>query len=147
MRPAGMRFAAVAEGYFREVEKVAAMKPTILGHIDLITKLNSGNKFFDEEAPRYQAAALKALHRTDPEATVLEINTGGMARGYRECPYPAQFLLEEWRAMGGRVIVSSDAHTAGGIVFGYDLAIKRAKDAGFDHSVLLTLSGFVDCPL
>ena len=138
---------AVAEGYFREIQKVAAMKPTILGHMDLITKLNAGNRFFDEEAPRYQTAALEALHTADPAATVLEINTGGMARGYREAPYPALFLLKEWRAMGGRIILTSDAHNAAGILYGYDIAAALAKTAGFNHSVVLTGAGFEECPL
>ena len=138
---------AVAEGYFREIQKVAAMKPTILGHIDLITKLNAGNKFFDEEAPRYKAAALEALHAVDPAATVLEINTGGMARGYRDAPYPALFLLKAWRNMGGRIILTSDAHNASGILYGYDVAAALAKAAGFDSSVLLTSKGFEECPL
>ena len=138
---------AVAEGYFREVERVAAMKPTILGHMDLITKLNAGNKFFDEDAPRYKAAALNALHAVDPRATVLEINTGGMARGYRTAPYPAQFLLKEWRDMGGDIIMTSDAHTASGLLYGYDQAIQWAKAAGFARSVLLTSDGFVECTL
>lgn len=70
---------AVAEGYFREAARVAAMRPTILGHLDLITKLNAGNRFFDEASPRYRAAALEALHAADPDATLLEINTGGVA--------------------------------------------------------------------
>lgn len=92
---------AMTEGYFRVVGAVAEKRPTILGHIDLITKLNAGNRFFDEESPRYRAAALEALHRTDPNGTLLEINTGGVARGYRTAPYPALFLLREWRAVGG----------------------------------------------
>lgn len=138
---------AVAEGYFQSVEQMAARKPTILGHFDLITKLNGGNRFFDEEAPRYKAAALRALHTVDPAATVLEINTGGMARGYRSAPYPALFLLREWKNMGGRVILTSDAHTADGILYGYDDSAALAKAAGFDRSVILTMRGFVDCPL
>ena len=76
----------MAEGYFQEVMRVAVRKPTILGHLDLITKLNRGNRFFDESAPRYQKAALEALHAVDPCVTLLEINTGGMARGYRDAP-------------------------------------------------------------
>lgn len=138
---------AVAEGYFREVETVAAMKPTILGHMDLITKLNAGNKFFDEEAHRYKAAALQALHKVDPAATVLEINTGGMARGYRNTPYPALFLLKEWHRMGGRIILTADAHTTTGILYGYDVAAAAAKAAGFDRAVILTSTGFVECPI
>ena len=138
---------AVTEGYFREVRRVAAMKPTILGHMDLITKLNAGNRFFDESAPRYRSAALEALHAVDPHATVLEINTGGMARGYRNTPYPALFLLKEWRAMGGRVILTSDSHSADTILYGYGHSIDLTKAAGFDHTVVLTARGFVDCPL
>lgn len=138
---------AVAEGYFQEVRRVAAMKPTILGHMDLITKLNAGNRFFDESAPRYRRAALEALHAVDPHATVLEINTGGMARGYRNTPYPALFLLKEWRVMGGRVILTSDSHSADTILYGYGYSIDLAKTAGFDHTVVLTARGFADCPL
>ena len=47
------------EAYFAEVEKIAAKKPDILGHIDLVKKLNADGSFFDEESPRYKAAALK----------------------------------------------------------------------------------------
>lgn len=138
---------AVAEGYFAEAARVAAMKPTILGHIDLIVKLNAGNRFFDEDAPRYKRAALDALHAADPRATLLEINTGGMARGYRTAPYPALFLLKEWRAMGGRIILTADAHSADAVVYGYGQAMELARAAGFDRSVLLTLDGPVEVPL
>lgn len=138
---------AVAEGYFREAQRLAAMRPTILGHFDLITKLNAGNRFFDEAAPRYRAAALDALHAVSPRDTVLEINTGGMARGYRTSPYPALFLLKEWKMLGGRVILTSDAHAASDILYGYDRASAWAAAAGFDRCVVLTMNGFADCPL
>ena len=138
---------AVAEGYFREVSRVAAMRPTILGHIDLITKLNAGNRFFDESASRYKHAALAALYAADPKATLLEINTGGMARGYRDAPYPALFLLREWRAMGGRIILTSDSHSTATIVSGYGQAAELARAAGFERSSILTRSGPVECPL
>ena len=138
---------AVAEGYFREVCRVAAKKPPILGHIDLITKLNGGSRFFDETVPRYRAAALEALHAADPAATLLEINTGGVSRGYRTEPYPALFLLEEWRRMGGRIILTSDAHSADTVVYGYGQSAALAKAAGFTKSTLLTLEGPVECAL
>ena len=41
--------------------KVAEKKPTILGQFDLIKKINGGNKFFDENDPRYTSAANSAL--------------------------------------------------------------------------------------
>lgn len=138
---------AVTEGYFREIQKVAAKKPTILGHVDLITKLNAGNRFFDETASRYKQAALEALHAVDPAATLLEINTGGMARGYRTVPYPALFLLKEWREMGGRIILTSDAHNADGVLYGYDQSAELAKAAGFREASLLTMAGERSCAL
>lgn len=138
---------AVAEGYFAQVEQVAAMKPTILGHIDLITKLNEGNRLFDETCPRYKKAALAALHAADPKETLLEINTGGVSRGYRKHPYPALFLLREWRDMGGKIIITSDSHQADTVIFGYKEAAELAKGAGFTRSTLLTLGGQVECEL
>ena len=58
---------AAVEAYFAEVEKIAAKKPDILGHIDLVKKLNADGSFFDEESPRYKAAGFTAL-------TVLTVN-------------------------------------------------------------------------
>lgn len=138
---------AVTEGYFREMARVAALRPTILGHFDLITKLNAGSALFDEDAPRYRRAALEALRTADPRSSLLEINTGGMARGYRDTPYPALFLLREWRNMGGRVILTADAHDAACLIFGYDQAAQWARAAGFDRAVLLTAAGPVEYDL
>lgn len=138
---------ALAEGYFAAVAEVAAGKPDILGHIDLITKLNGDGSLFDETDSRYRTAALGALHTVDPAATLLEINTGAMSRGYRKTPYPAPFLLEEWRRMGGQIIITADTHSAETILYAYDQAIGLAKAAGFRESVLLTRSGWVGCPL
>ena len=52
---------AVVETYFANVAAVAAKKPTILGHFDLIKKVNGSGKFFDESDPRYTAAAHKTM--------------------------------------------------------------------------------------
>ena len=138
---------AAAEAYFRSVAEVAALGPDILGHIDLVTKLNRGNALFDEEAPRYRAAALEALHHADPDKTLLEINTGAISRGCRDTPYPAAFLLREWRAMGGQVILTADAHSPEAITFGYAQAADLARAAGYRQSVLLTGRGWEPCPL
>lgn len=138
---------AMVKEYFEQVSQMAALHPTILGHMDLITKYNAGNRFFDEDSKEYKALALQALQAVDPEKTALEINTGAMARGYRKTPYPALFLLKEWKTLGGHIILTSDAHSADGILYGYDDAISFAKQAGFAKSVLLTKKGFVECPL
>jgi histidinol-phosphatase (PHP family) len=49
--------------------------------------------------------------------------------------------------MGGRIIITADAHTPEGILAKYQNAIDLAKSAGFTHTVLLTSQGSVDCPI
>lgn len=137
----------MAAYYYGEVREMARRRPTILGHMDLITKFNEDGCFLDEADPRYRAAALAALHAADPGETLLEINTGAMSRGVRTDPYPAPFLLREWRAMGGKIILTADAHSAGAIVWGYEQAAKLAREAGYERSVLLTSRGREERPL
>ena len=68
-----------------------------------------------------------------------------MARAYRDEAYPALFLLEAWREMGGRVIITSDAHRREHILFGYARAVELAKRAGFGSCAVLSLKGIRDC--
>lgn len=131
--------------YYEQLGRVAAKRPTLLGHFDGITKLNAGNCFFDQDALWYRALALDALHQADPEATLLEINTAGLLK--KGSPYPALFLLEAWRAMGGEVILTADAHGTNRITAGYREGIALAQAAGFTRSVLLTAGGRTICPL
>ena len=44
-----------------------------------------------------------------------------MARGYRDAPYPALFLLREWRSMGGQIILTSDSHSTDTLLYGLSL--------------------------
>ena len=77
--------------------KGGCLKPDILAHIDLIKKLNANGEFFDEESPRYKAAALKALQAAKANDCLLEVNTGSVYRGYRKDFYPGPWLLGECR--------------------------------------------------
>ena len=110
---------AAVEAYFAEVEKIAAKKPDILGHIDLVKKLNADGSFFDEESPRYKAAALRALQAARENDCILEVNTGGVYRGYRK-----------------------DAHDTAALTFGFDEAAAAIKAAGFTALTVLTVNGF-----
>ena len=133
---------AAVEAYFAEVEKVAALKPDILAHIDLIKKLNAEGEFFDEASPRYKAAALKALQAAKDNDCLLEVNTGGVYRGYRKDFYPGAWLLGEWQKMGGKVIITSDAHDVSSLTYGFDEAAAAIKAAGFASVEVLTANGF-----
>ena len=138
---------AVVEAYFRNVEQVVAHKPTILGHFDLIKKINGGNKFFDEDAPRYRAAAGAALEAAAAAGVVMEVNTSGVYRGYRKDFFPGEALLRRWRELGGEVVITADAHEAKALTFGYEEAAAQLKDLGYDHVQVLGKDGFVPCEL
>ena len=138
---------AVVEAYFRNVEQVVAHKPTILGHFDLIKKINGGSKFFDEDAPRYHAAAGAALEAAAAAGVVMEVNTSGVYRGYRKDFFPSEALLRRWRELGGEVVITADAHEAKALTFGYEEAAAQLKDLGYDHVQVLGKDGFAPCEL
>ena len=116
---AGDAYAAV-EDYFAGVARLGSVKPTVIGHLDLIRKHNRGGRFFDETAPRYLNAARAAIDALLPLGVPFELNTGAIFRGYRETPYPAAPLLAYLLKHGGKVLLSSDAHTPEGLCFEFD---------------------------
>lgn len=129
---------AAARAYYRSVsEMIDQIRPDIVAHYDLIAKNNGDGSLFNEVDPDYRGAALEALETARDAGCLLEINTGGMARGRINRPYPALFLLKKWREMGGRVILSSDCHDARYLAYGFDEARELAREAGFTSIVRL----------
>ena len=108
----GGDFLRMAEAYFENVKRLADMKPDIIGHIDLLTKFNEGDKYFNTHDPRYLAAAFDAIDTLLPLGAAFEINTGAISRKRRTSPYPSDEILRYIVSHGGRVIFSSDAHSA-----------------------------------
>lgn len=136
---------ALARAYYQQfVPWVRALRPEIVGHLDLVTKFNEGGRFFDEEDPRYRALALEALDTLLEDDPVLEVNTGAVSRGWRRLPYPAPFLLRRIREAGGRVTVTADAHSAGALTFGFAAALDLLREAGFGSVWELTADGWTE---
>ncbi len=59
------------------------------------------------------------------------INTGAMSRRYRTSPYPSAELLRHLNQIGGKICISSDAHSASGITLGFDMCEELAHSCGF----------------
>ena len=89
-------------------------------------------------------AAMKKLHG---QGLPFEINTGAMSRGYRTAPYPNPILLRELHAMGGRIMINSDSHSAGTIAYAFDQAEKIAYECGFRKVKVWSKDGFREIPL
>ena len=85
-----------------------------------------------------QVMVLDALRDLIETGALLEVNTGGVARGYMTEPYPAAFLLKEWKNWGGEVIINSDCHDAKLLDAGYIQAEEILLSLGYDHVVRLS---------
>lgn len=117
----GGDFYAFVEDYFQVVADVyRKTRCQIIGHFDIIGKFNRDGDLFDTNHPRYRAAARKALTALLDAPAALEVNTGAMARGYTDKPYPEPEILRTWLAAGKQAIYSSDCHRASNLLYGYD---------------------------
>ena len=56
-------------------------------------------------------------------STAATARTSTLARG----------CLTEWHKMGGKVIITSDAHDTASLTFGFDEAAEAVKAAGFSR--------------
>ena len=137
----------MVEAYFANVAKVAEKKPTILGHFDLIKKINGDGKFFDETAPRYAAAANSALMAAARNRCVLEVNTSAVYRGFRKDYFPSDAILKDWLVLSGNVVLTADAHDAKALIFGFEEAAAKLKELGYTKVQVLGKNGFTPCEL
>ena len=142
----GNSLAAVQE-YYEQLVKVAQLKPTILGHFDLIIKTNQNNVLFDEKDKAYLNLALEALDACMEQGVCFEMNTGAIWRGWRKEAYPDDVLLKRLAEKKANITITADAHEVQALTFGYDRCAKRAKAAGVQQLLVLTQKGFVECGL
>ncbi len=131
---------AMVEEFYKRVVAAAERAPAdIVAHFDLIAKLNGGNAIFDEDSVMYKEMwmdAIKRIKSMRPEL-LFEINTGGVFRGYRDYFYPRIDFLSKILECGFRIMINSDSHDISSIDFGYEDALRLAKDAGASEIFVL----------
>lgn len=121
----------MAEAYYRlHGEAIAKDRPDIIGHFDLVRKY-AGKLGLDLDSPAYRKAALNALEAVRAGCDLLEVNTGNIARGYEQIPYPAGFILDAWRGMNGRVTLTSDCHESTMLDCAFDTALALIRAHGY----------------
>lgn len=130
---------AMAQYYFALLcEHVEHVKPTIVGHFDVITKFS----LMPEDDERYRAIACNTLKRILRTCPYIEVNTGAIARGWRKMPYPGHYLLETILEEGGEVVLGSDSHHKDNLTFYFDETVELLKSVGFDHVCAFNGAGF-----
>lgn len=133
------------EEYYKQFARfIAKVKPDIIGHLDLVCKFNSGNRFFDEESKEYRTVAIDALDELLKNGIVFEVNTGAISRGYMQRPYPDAFLLKRILDKKGKIIITTDTHSTETIDYFAKEAEELVRAVGFKSICNITKNGFVE---
>ncbi|SFV54921.1 Histidinol-phosphatase [hydrothermal vent metagenome] len=118
------------QDYFDAIEAmVNSGKFDIVGHLDLIKVF----KFMPKKDIKLIAKnTLKAIKKSN---MVLEINSAGLRKPITET-YPSKDLLQKAYELNIPITFSSDAHSVEQVGFGYNEAIKMAKDIGYTKAYI-----------
>ncbi|HAA25902.1 MAG TPA: histidinol phosphatase [Ruminiclostridium sp.] len=123
--------AMVTAYYALFTEMIRKRPPDIAGHIDILKKNNAGDRFFPEKSQWYRAAVETALNEIKKQEVIVEVNTGGISRGYTTEVYPSVWILKIMREMEIPIVLNSDAHNPDWIDAYYEKALKMIKSAGY----------------
>jgi histidinol-phosphatase (PHP family) len=124
--------------YFDAVKDlVSALRPEVVGHIDLIRKFDGQNPSFSPEVYRRIDEALEAVRAV---GGVLEVNCATHRRGLGPV-YPLPPILERARSMGIGVTLGDDSHGAHDVGVGLDASMRAIAAAGYREVHYLTKPG------
>lgn len=134
---------STVEAYYTLIAEMAInYEPPIIGHLDLIKKYNKNNVLFDENESWYKTCVINCLESIKKTGSILEVNTGGMSRGYINEQYPSDFILELIKEMNIPIMINSDSHDIGSIDYKFDEMYELIRSLRFDKVSYLTKSGF-----
>ena len=121
------------KAYYELVRKmILELHPSIVGHLDLIKKNNKESLYFDENEQWYRDEVLKTLELIKKSNCILEINTGGISRGYMKFPYPSKWILIECKKLNIPLTLNADAHLPENLSTYFTETVDVLKDLGFD---------------
>ena len=107
-------------------EMASTCKFDIIGHPDLCRKFNTTAPYFDEGSSWYREQLEATAEAFAKSGKTVEINTGGISRGWIDSAYPSDAFLAILADKGVPFILSSDAHSAASL----DCAFERFAQVG-----------------
>lgn len=139
---------ALARAYFGTVACLPERgRFDIIGHFDLIAKHNRQAGFFDLTDKEYLRLGYEAIGALRGKIPYFEVNTGAIARGYADAPYPAMPFLLELHRLGFGAVITSDCHDKRYLDCGFPEARELLLAAGFRSYFILTDNGFSEVGL
>jgi histidinol-phosphatase (PHP family) len=132
----------VARYYENVIEMIEKDPPDIIGHLDLIKKLNSNNRYFNEEESWYQNLIVDVVKAVSTSNCILEVNTRGYYKSYTREFYPGKQILEKCIESDIPVTISSDAHHPSELDQNYEDAASLLLDIGYNHVFIFEKGGW-----
>jgi histidinol-phosphatase (PHP family) len=133
---------AVTEYYSILKKMIETEPPDIVGHFDLIKKNNGQNRYFSEESNWYRDAVDQVLAAVSASSCIVEVNTGGIARGFIDTVYPSPWIVRRCRERNIRICLGSDAHIPQTLAAHFEQAMLIIREAGYDAIQVLTPHGW-----
>ena len=95
-------FAALREG-------IATGWFQVVGHLDVIKKHNTDNRFFNEQETWYEEEIFRTLNTVKKHDLAMEINTSGLSQPPAQT-YPSPWIIQQAKALGIPLVLGSDSH-------------------------------------
>ena len=112
---------AFVKAYF-EAERalIREGRYTFLGHVDLVRKFNEKHPFFDEGSAWYREELVRTADLIAERGARVEINTGGMARGWLSDAYPSRAFRDLLTERGVPFLLNADAHSVDALDYAFE---------------------------
>lgn len=130
---------ALAKRYYEAIARmVEALRPEVVGHLDLVRK--NGRHHGPLDTPAIRRSALEALEVIRRRDCILDLNTAGYRKNLG-CPYPEPWLLRQAHEMGIGVCFGDDSHSPAQVGAGIEEARLYLLDNGVSEIRTLAKEG------
>ena len=119
----------------------------IVSHFDLYKAQNRGEKYFDENSLWHKDEIMQTLELISGKDVIIEVNTGGWARGKTEYLYPSRWILKQIHSLHIPVTINTDAHKPDLLDAFYDKAVDELKELGFTEYMILKNGSWMNRPI
>ncbi len=117
---------AFIRAYFAQQREMASTCDfDVIGHPDLCRKFNGVLNYFSESDDWYREELVRTAEAFAASGKIVEVNTGGISRGWMTDAYPSSAFQTELRNRGVKFILSSDAHSVEGLDCAFDTFAKE----------------------
>ena len=133
---------AVERYYALIREMVRSHPPDIVGHLDLVKKNNTGEKYFSEEESWYRDAVFETLDAIAGTGVIVEVNTGGLIRKRTDAIYPSPWILGRCHELKIPIMLNADAHSPDEVCGYFPETASMLRGLGFTTLCVLNSCGW-----